>query len=361
MGKTKVIVIGASSGGVEALTELFQNLRPDLNASIFIVVHIAQDVRSYLPGILSRAGTIPAAHAVDAGRIEPGRAYVAPPGWHLLVQDGVMHLAFGPKENGFRPAIDPLFQSAAASYGPDVIGVVLSGSLHDGTRGLLAIERAGGTTVVQDPEEALFPSMPASALQYTEVDYSLPVSKIASLLNEIAGGPLLEKGGNPVKAPLVHLPDDETAQIKKDFEQFEKGADANGRSLLTCPDCGGVLWELKDGDLVRYRCHIGHVYSPDMLLASQNSELENAFWEAIRHLVEKAALANRLAIRAKSNGKAELEAHYLKQAVEAEKSAGIIRRTWLNGAAERSKEASAGEAANQEISRTDARNSAINK
>ena len=183
MEKFNIIVIGASSGGVEVLRELFSELKPNLNAAIFVVLHIPPDAKSHLPQILSRNCPIPVEHAQDAEKIKPGHAYIAPPNQHLILGNGIMHLTFGPKENHTRPAIDPLFESAAAFYGPRVIGVILSGNLSDGTKGLMCIKQAGGMAVVQDPEEALFPSMPSSALQYVPVDYRLPVSEIASLLN----------------------------------------------------------------------------------------------------------------------------------------------------------------------------------
>jgi two-component system, chemotaxis family, protein-glutamate methylesterase/glutaminase len=240
-----IIVIGASSGGVEALRELFRGLKPNLNAAVFVVLHIPPYAKSYLPQILSRNCPIPVEHAQDAKKIQPGHAYIAPPDQHLILGNGTMHLTFGPKENYTRPAIDPLFASAAASYGSRVIGIILTGNLSDGTKGLMRIKQAGGIAVVQDPEEALFSSMPSSALQYVPVDYRLPVSEITSLLNQRTDQAVLAEGEKTVNPTELAYSDDETEIIKKDIETYEQGYETNQRSVLSCPDCGGVLWELQ--------------------------------------------------------------------------------------------------------------------
>ncbi len=352
MEKLNIIVMGASSGGVEVLREIFSELNPNLNAAIFVVLHIPPDAKSYLPQILSRHCPIPVEHAQDAQKIKPGHAYIAPPNQHLILQDGTMHLTFGPKENYTRPAIDPLFESAAASYGSKVIGIILTGNLSDGTKGLMRIKQAGGMAVVQDPEEALFPSMPSSALQYVPADYRLPVSGITSLLNHITDQAVLAEGEKPVNPTEPAFSDDETSLIKKDFETFEQGYDKNQRSVLTCPECGGVLWELQDGKIVYYRCHTGHVYNPEVLLISRDSELEKNFWTTIRLLVEKAAIANRLAMKAKETSNQDQEAYYLSIAKEAETEANRIRETWLHGKAKKTKNVSGGEQANDDITQS---------
>ena len=347
-----IIVIGASSGGVEVLREIFSELNPDLNAAIFVVLHIPPDAKSFLPQILSRHCPIPVEHAQNAKKIKPGHAYIAPPNHHLILEEQSMRLTFGPKENYTRPAIDPLFESAAASFGSRVIGVILTGNLSDGTKGLMRIKQAGGTAVVQDPEEALFPGMPSSALQYVPVDYRLSVSGIASLLNHLTNQSVLSEGEKAVNPIEPAFSNNETNLIKKDIETFEQGYDKNQRSVLTCPECGGVLWELQDGKIVYYRCHTGHAYNPEVLLASRDSELEKTFWTTIRLLVEKAAIANRLAIKAKEMSNKDQEAYYLSIAKEAETEADRIRATWLHGKAQNSKSVSSGEQANDEITQS---------
>lgn len=353
MNGHKIIVIGASAGGVEALSQLFGGLKPDLNAAIFVVLHIPAHAESFLPQILNRHSRIPVEHAEDAKIIDAGHAYIAPPGQHLVIQDGMMRLTFGPKVNHTRPAIDPLFESAAKNFGPNVIGVILSGSLNDGTKGLQTIKQAGGIAVVQNLDEALFTDMPASALHDVQVDFTLPVAQIASLLNRLSDQPVLEKGETQVKEPIPDSFEDEIDLIKEEMKSYEEGHKSNQRSVLTCPDCGGVLWELKDNQLIRYRCHTGHVYNAESLLASYDTDYEKAFWTAIRTMVEKAAISNRLAMNAKEHGNTEREAYYLSIAKEAEGEADRIRETWFNGKAKSSKSESAGEQANDDITRSD--------
>ena len=178
MAHHDVVVVGASSGGVEALSTLVGSLPAGLPAAVFVVLHVNPDAPSYLPAILNRAGALPAAHAVDDEPIRRGRVYVAPPGMQTYVHRGRIAVKRGPVENLHRPAIDPLFRTAAHHYGPRVIGIVLSGALGDGAAGLLAVKRAGGVAIVQDPEDAAFPSMPIQALERVEADFCVPVSRL---------------------------------------------------------------------------------------------------------------------------------------------------------------------------------------
>jgi two-component system, chemotaxis family, protein-glutamate methylesterase/glutaminase len=330
MAKIDIVVIGASAGGIEALNQLFLSLKPNLPAALMVVIHMPSDSKSNLPYILNRAKTMPASFAQDGQTIRPGQVYVGPPNYHLLVENGSIILNVGPKENGFRPAVDPLFISTAHHYGPRVAGVVLSGNLSDGSKGLVSIKRAGGVTIVQDPEEAMYPGMPSSALQYVRADYVETATNIGLLINRLTEESFLPEGDS-----VVNVPDSEEHHlIQNEFRKYENGAVKNQSSVLTCPECGGVLWELRAGELIHYRCHIGHDYSPEALLTSQDSEIENAFWSAIRVLVEKAALSNRLAGRAKINGNKELEKFYLDQASKAEKDADLIRHTWFRAQGE---------------------------
>lgn len=197
-----VIVVGTSAGGVEALRELAAALPPDLPASVLIVLHLSPGGPGLLPAILNRAGPLPAAHATDGEELRRGRIYVAPPDFHMLVADGRLRLARGPRENLHRPAIDALFRSAAAAWGPRVIGVVLTGALDDGTAGLGAIKRTGGVAVVQDPEEAAYPSMPRSALRNVRVDHCVPLAEIPPLLDQLSREPLAD---GPAPVPPIDL------------------------------------------------------------------------------------------------------------------------------------------------------------
>lgn len=354
MGSHDIIVIGASAGGIEALTDLFGRLNPNLHAAVFVVLHISPESKSYLPSILSRLGSLPAAHAEDGQEIKYGRAYIAPPNQHMILEDGQVHLTVGPKENGFRPAVDPLFESAARAYGRRVAGVILSGNLYDGSKGLLAIKKAGGIAMVQDPGQAIYPGMPSNAMGFVKVDYVLSAQEIASMLNMLnTSDGQGREGGMQMNELRTDPPDESGKVIQDEIETYEKSGSHNRRSIFTCPDCGGVLWEMRDEQIVHYRCHVGHIYSPEVLLASQDSQVENAFWTAIRALVEKAALANRLAVRARKNGYTEVAEIYLSQARQSEKDAELLRNTWFTKINKSASAITPGEIANKNVSQSE--------
>ena len=293
-----IIVIGGSAGGIQALRELVSGLPPDLPATLFVVVHIQPYAVSRLPEILSRAGSLPATHATDGELMRRGHIYVAPPDRHLLVRQGRIALSRGPRENHSRPAIDPLFRSAARAYGSRVVGVVLSGALYDGSMGLLVVKTRGGIAIVQDPREAEIDSMPRSALRLVEADYVLAAADIASVLNEWVVRPSLERGGEPMTDRDERL----QAVITEDFAEQSNDGRAEETSVYTCPDCGGVLWQDGAGRQVAFRCHVGHAYAPEILLSQKSEEFESALWASLRLLKEKATLTRQLATRARAAG-----------------------------------------------------------
>ncbi len=289
-----IVVIGASAGGVEAISALVADLPTDLKAAVFVVLHLSRG-RSVLPEILSRAGRLPARHPTDGERPLYGRIYVAPPDHHMTIEEGQVRIRHGPTENGVRPAIDPLFRSAARCYGARVIGVVLTGSLDDGTAGLAAIKEASGVTVVQDPLEAFAPSMPRSAMEFVGVDHVLPLQEIPVLLAGLVRERAAAAGGRR-NDPHVHAmePDLGEPELALDEE------DRPGRvSVFTCPECHGALWESDEKGILRFRCRVGHVYSPDSMLAAQTDSVDRALWAALRSLEERAALTQKMADRAR--------------------------------------------------------------
>lgn len=231
MARKDIVVIGASAGGLEAMLSLVARLPQDLPASLFLVLHQSPDWKSALPQLLARSGPLPAAHPADGERIEPGRIYVAPNDHHMLLEAGCVRITRGPRENRFRPAVDPLFRSAAYIYGPRAVGVVLSGALDDGASGLYTVKLRGGTAIVQDPSDARVSAMPLNALQHTEADYTVPAAAMGDLLARV------------VREPAPQAP-------------------------FTCPECRGVLTRVKDGSIARYRCHTGHALSRDTLLSA---------------------------------------------------------------------------------------------
>jgi two-component system, chemotaxis family, protein-glutamate methylesterase/glutaminase len=319
-----IVVVGASAGGIEALTCIVSRLPADFPGSLFVVVHFPSYAASTLPRILSRAGSLPAYPAVDGDRIEPGRIYVASPDCHLHLADGHVHLTRGPKENGARPAIDPLFRTAARAYGHRVVGVVLSGNLNDGTAGLLAIKQAGGIAVVQSPDTALYPGMPQSALQHVPIDYVLPPEEIPGVLVQLA-----EETIEPVE--VTTMTDEETAAGVDEFSLADRHTQPGVPSTMSCPECHGVLWEVKDQELVKFRCRVGHAYSAEALLAHQAENLEAALWTALRALEEHSALAKRMAARANSRGHAHSASNFTEQAMDAEHHASVIRNVLHTG------------------------------
>jgi two-component system chemotaxis response regulator CheB len=322
-----IIVMGASTGGVEALSRVVYGLHADLPAAVFVVLHVPAQSTSALPLILKRAGPLPARHAVDGEPIQPGRIYVAPPDFHLLVELGYVRLVRGPRENRNRPAVDPLFRSAARAYGPRVIGVILTGALNDGTAGLLAVKRRGGLAVVQDPADAFFPSMPESALEYVKTDYCLPLAEIGSTLSRLAYEPAPEETAYPLPAEM-----EVEAKI---LEMDEKVMDSDQRpgkiSAFTCPECKGPLWELRDGELLRFRCRQGHAFTGESMIAEQSEEVEAALWTALNILQESAQMSQRMAAEARQRNRQYAAAHFEAMAREKIQRVDTIRQVLLNG------------------------------
>lgn len=290
-----IITIGASAGGVEALKQIVAELPADIPAAIFVVQHIRASEPSLMPEILSNAGQLPAAHPYNGEAVQHGHIYIAPPDHHMLLGSGHIHVVRGPKENGFRPAIDATFRTAARSYGARVVGVVLTGMLDDGTAGLLAIKRRGGVAVVQEPAEAAFPSMPINALRYVAVDTVLSITEMPSVLNHLAHEPASSEG-EMAMTDRINL---ESAVSEMNNAALQKSGTIGNHSPFACPDCGGVLSEYYDGNLLRFRCEVGHAYSPESLLAQKADMLDYQMWAAYRALNERAMLARRLAEEAR--------------------------------------------------------------
>jgi two-component system chemotaxis response regulator CheB len=284
-----VVAVGASAGGVEALRSLVGGLPPDYPAAVLVVLHVPRDSPSALAGILDRSGPLPAAAATENEPLRHGHVYVAPNDRHLLVIDEQVRLTRGPTENGHRPAVDPLFRSVARGYGSRVIGVVLSGARDDGAAGLASIAAHGGTTVVQDPADALYPFMPQAALDRVVADHVVSAAKMGGLLAAITAADLPDRpavAGDPLLdaevaiSDLTGLTTDELAAAPAGFG---------------CPSCGGSLFQIEETPVPRYRCRVGHAWSPDSLLDEQAIALEGALWMALRALEEKSALSRRMA------------------------------------------------------------------
>jgi two-component system chemotaxis response regulator CheB len=294
-------------------------LDPSTSTAYFLVIHISAEAPGVLPAILMRCGPLPVSYAKDCEPIAGGHLYVAAPDHHLLLEPGRMRVTRGPRENSFRPAIDPLFRTAAHAYGPQVIGVVLSGGQNDGTLGLLAIKRAGGAAIVQDPADAAAPSMPQSAIRHVPVDVVAPASEIGARLMETTS-----KSGAPARAP-------DTASAP---DRADVGSDAlHGTERppgiltpVTCPSCGGPLWERSERGVVQFTCHIGHSFTGESLVEQNGDAVEEAMWTALRSLEEGAALRERMAAHAARHGMEAIRTDYLEQAKTFADRAAIIRR-----------------------------------
>ncbi len=286
-----IVVIGASAGGLEALDQLIGQLPTDLPAAIFIVQHMApENSGGALLHVLGKHKAFACKLASDGEAFEEGRIYIAPPDYHLLVKRRTLLVTKGARENRYRPAIDPLFRSAAVTHGPRVIGVVLTGMLDDGTTGLTAIKKCGGIAVVQDPKDAAYPDMPQSALNNSEnVDHCVPVAEMGRLLERLTREPSGE---------VTSIPKDIRSEAVIAERVLSDVAQVNGLGSqvpYNCPNCGGVLWEVNDPDITRYRCHTGHSFTAASLLTSQSEKIEETLWTSLRMFEERKNLLNNMA------------------------------------------------------------------
>jgi two-component system chemotaxis response regulator CheB len=319
--RRNIVVIGASAGGVEALRAIVAGLPMDFPAALLVVLHIPPYGGSVLPAILSRSGPLPARHPASGEKLKPGVILVGPPDHHLVVDDTECLLTRGPKENGHRPAVDVLFRSAARAAGPRAIGIVLSGVLDDGTAGLSAVAARGGISIVQDPSDAVYPGMPTSAMENVDVDYVLPAADIPKTLIRLVQEDVdLEADRGPT--PLMKIEADLAMMDERALNDPERPGQPSG---FSCPDCNGVLFEIRDGELVRYRCRVGHAWSAGSLLGEQAQQLDSALWMALRGLEEKASLARGMSEGARQRGNPLTARRFEEQAYEATRAANLIR------------------------------------
>lgn len=324
MSNHDIIAIGGSTGALDALKQIFADLPADLPAALFIVMHVGSAGLDLLADILNAAGPISVKTAVDGDVIANGWAYVAPAGHHLLVGDGVVWLGRGPRENMSRPAVDPLFRSAALHYGARVIGVVLTGVLDDGASGLAAIKRCGGITMVQNPADAVADAMPLNALATCEVDYRVSAAKMARALAVITEEPASTE---------VHVPRDIALEV-----EIARGRPSNTDLLtqiatpvaLSCPSCSGVLSQIQEPSSLRFRCQIGHAYTAEALDKEQEASVMQAMGVALRILEERHTLLMKMAADSVRRGYAKSSRHFEERALDYRQQADMLRRAMLN-------------------------------
>ncbi len=323
MAKRDIIVIGASAGGIIALVEFLKCVPKDFEGYIFVVQHLSPFSPSVLPQILSRVGPMKAVHPQDGEVMKKNTIYVAPPDHHLLLDRDSISVKKGPKENRFRPSIDALFRSAAYSYGPRVIGVVLSGLLDDGTSGLWSVKRHNGLCVIQDPEEAEFPNMPLNVMEYVEVDHCVRICDMGPLVARLT----MESA--PERPELSESESDlleAEINIAAEYNAFDMGVLNKGDlTPLTCPECSGAMVQFTEGKIIRYRCHTGHAFTDSALLAGVTKAVEESLWKSVRGMEEAVMILERTARQYEHSGKDETASLFYRKAKETLERAKVIR------------------------------------
>jgi len=322
----KVVVVGASAGGVEALSELVRVLPADLDAAVFVVLHVPAHSDSQLHKVLQTSTGLRVMRAQDGAPIEAGTVYVASADRHLVVQPDIVRITRGPKECRVRPAIDVLFRSAAVAYGPRVVGVVLTGTLDDGTAGLWSVVDQGGVALVQDPAEAQYDSMPLSAIEHVAVDLVAPIHGLGRHIVELCSRPAPPAGGEGHR---------ERYRIENRIADTGNGLSAGVMNLgkvskYTCPDCHGVLVQIEEGSVVRFRCHTGHAFSLKSLIAEVNDAVDSGLWDTLRAVEERVMLMRQVAELAAAAGDTAEATRCTAQADEAEAKLQPLRALVLD-------------------------------
>lgn len=325
-----IIVIGTSAGGLRALGAIVGTLPAEMDAALFIVQHLAADKPSLLPKILTDVSSLPALHPADGEKIQKGRIYVAPPDHHLLVNQGSVRIVRGPQENRFRPAIDALFRSAARAYGSRVVGIVLTGYLDDGTVGLQAVKKRGGVAIVQDPQEAEYPSMAKSALLYVKVDHCVRLADIPDLLVRLSKEPAPDEETYPMTQEMEV--ESKIAEQQLNTQEFLENVEAIGtRTTYTCPECNGSIWQIGKQSPLRFRCHVGHSFTGNVFLAEQTQYLEDALWAAVRAMEEKVTFLRQMSEQMKNYNLQSAAAKYADHATSLDGEVYVIREIILKG------------------------------
>jgi len=328
MSKRNIVVIGASAGGFEALKQLIRDLPANLEAAIFIVWHLPGDAEGLLPNVLNRHSALPCKTAEDKEPVQTGRIYVAPPDRHMLIERDRVRIIRGPKENRFRPAIDPLFRSAAYAYGPRVIGIILSGALDDGAAGLWVVSQRGGIAIVQDPSDAEVSAMPENALRSVNTEYRPKIEEMAALISKLTDADRSDTEG-------AFSPDTRRLDIELASKSDPDGDLLNDHRPLgeltpyTCPECHGVLSLINENPGFRFQCHTGHAFTADSLLAAIGENIEKNLWSAMRSLHESMFLLNHMGDHFAELNQRHLAASYFKKAKKTKQHAQLLR-TMIN-------------------------------
>ena len=319
-----IVVIGTSAGGLKAVSAVLSVLPADFPAAIFLVQHMASDQKSYLPELLDDVCDLPVSSPPDNERFVRGRVYVAAPDHQLLLHEDRVRAIRGPQENRFRPSIDALFRSAARSHGSRVIGMILTGSLDDGTVGLQTIKKRGGITVVQDPDEAEYPSMPRTALRYVEVDHTVKIAEAGALLLRLVLEPPPPQEGFPL-TPAIEIESRIAEQLMNTREFLGSVEKIGKRTTYTCPECNGAIWEIGLNEPMKLRCHVGHSFTGEIFSAQQSTNMENALWSAVRIMEEKVTFCRQLAERKRARGLPDEAVTHEKEAEDLDREVTRVR------------------------------------
>jgi two-component system chemotaxis response regulator CheB len=321
MSNRDILAIGTSAGGVEALRFLASQMPQDFPASILMVIHLSAQFESTMDAILTQAGPLPACFAADGMTLERGHIYLAPPNSHMLADGEELSLGQGPRENNSRPAIDPMFRSVALCCGPRAVGVVLTGTLGDGASGLHTLQQCGAVTVVQDPSDAAYAGMPEAALTKLKPDHVASLAGMPALFQRLVRGPAGTDQRATSATNLVY----EVELAKGKTGSMSKMDEIGRRSVLACPDCHGIMWEIQEGDLLRYRCHVGHAYTAELMGLALDENLQRAFSSSLRAMDERIALVGKLGKQAEQAGRPHLAESWRKKLVEYHQEAEILR------------------------------------
>jgi two-component system, chemotaxis family, protein-glutamate methylesterase/glutaminase len=315
-----IVVIGASAGGTDALVGLLRQFPSDIAASFFVVTHMMPNVNGHLVDAINATGPLIAKQPEDGEEIKPGMVYAAPSDRHLLVKQGCVRITRGPRENRWRPAIDPLFRSAAVAYGRRVIGVILTGMLDDGTAGLIAIKRCGGIAIVQDPEEAAFPDMPRNALANVNVDHRLLVADMGAAIQSLLVEHVPANGEPPRDLQM------EVRISESGYSDPAITSELGELTALSCPECGGPLWQQQAANMARYRCRVGHAYTGQSLLSAEDEAIEASIWAAVRLLEQRANILKGMADKDRSDNRLRMVEHHERLARESREHAEVLRK-----------------------------------
>jgi two-component system chemotaxis response regulator CheB len=320
MQNRNFIVIGASAGGVPAITRVVAGLAKEISAVVLVVMHVSRksNPRIIVSGFQKHTSLV--CHVGENKMaIEAGHLYLAPPDHHMMVKDGLLRITQGPHENKYRPSIDVLFRNVAVNYGNRTIGIILTGLLEDGTSGMWAVKSCGGLCIIQDRQEAQFSDMPTSVLSRINVDHEAPVADIPTIVNDMLSSALPPKVDIPAE---LKIEADLTERMMSDINDMKKIGD---HSDFVCPDCGGGLWALKKDPLHRYRCHTGHVYTEKLLRDLQEENIEESLWVSIRMLEEKVNLLKLMSRRENENGEIHLVESYGKRINDTDKHISTLK------------------------------------